>query len=50
VHVGGEISRLKRGKLVDTFRRRSGNLERVKNGKTSKRILCVVDVYSYQSK
>ena len=50
VHVGGEATRLKRGKLVDTFRRRSGNLERVKNGKTPERILCVVDVYSHQSK
>jgi hypothetical protein len=50
VHVGGEITRLKRGKLMDTFRRRSGNLERVKNGKIPERILCVVNVYSHQSK
>jgi hypothetical protein len=50
VHVGGEITRLKRGKLMDTFRRRSENLESIKNDKTPQRILCVVDVYSHQSK
>jgi hypothetical protein len=50
VHVGGEITRLKRRKLVDTFRRLFGNLESVNSGKNPERIFCVVDVYSHQSK